>query len=172
MMIKNATCLLVLFGMVCSVCLADETEQQKKDSKESIRISRNYLKECKADERTVSIGNLGWEEVREYWAKVPSLQALRDEFDKCDEELKDVLMQDEEYSEYMENREGKSPADYNKMKSSVFRRLQKSSSPYRKAREKREEALYQSNIESFEFIIDDYEEKGWVIPTKWMNHRH
>lgn len=30
MMIKNATCLLVLFGMVCSVCLADETEQQKR----------------------------------------------------------------------------------------------------------------------------------------------
>jgi hypothetical protein len=59
---------------------------------------------------------------------------------------------------------------------SVFPRMQKKSSKYRKALKKRDKALYKSNIETFAYIIDDYEKNNWVIPTQWMaqscNHHH
>lgn len=80
----KALAIAVVVG-VCSAVLAVEVdEQQLKESKESIKVARNYLKQCRADDRTVSVGNLGWDEVREYWKKVPELQKLRDDFEKAD----------------------------------------------------------------------------------------
>lgn len=167
--------------LLCSGVFAEEPDQQQKmDSRESIKIARRYLKQCKADERTVSIGHLGWDLVREYWAKVPRLQKLRDDFEKAEEELKETMLEDEAYHSLFMRMEGPDRAEaikeYNSKKGEIFRRLQRSSSAYRRARKKRDEALFESNIETFEYIIDDYEEKGWVIPTKWMtsscSHQH
>lgn len=168
---KRGALFLALGFCVASLGLTDE-EQQAKESKDSIKIAKRFLKECKKEEVTVPLGGLGWEEVRTYWAKVPALKKLREEFEEAEEALKETMMDDEVYAALKKRMEGPDRAEavkeYNSTKGEIFRRMDRSSSAYRRARKIREEALFESNIETLEYIINDYESKGWVIPTEWM----
>ena len=53
-------------------------------------------------------------------------------------------------------------------KHKVFHRLMNESEAYRLAREKRDEALFTSNIETLVYIINDYEEQGKEFPVDWI----
>jgi len=137
--------------------------------------ARKYLNHCRSSKVTVPLGHFGWNEVREYWNKVPELQALRDDFDKANDELLDVLMQDEEYRLAMEEYKA-SAGDERKLKSKelsrtkskVYHRLLNESEAYQKARKKRDEALFTSNIQTLEYIINDYEKQGKDFPVDWI----
>ena len=137
--------------------------------------ARKYLNACRASKTTVPLGKFGWGEAREYWNKVPELQASRDEFDQANDELVDVLMQDEEYRRAMEEykastgdgRKVKS-RELSRTKSKVYHRLMKESEIYREARKKRDEALFNSNIQTLEYIINDYEAQGKEFPVDWI----
>ena len=137
--------------------------------------ARKYLNHCRASKITVPLGKLGWGEVREYWGKVPELQASRDGFEKANDELLVVLMQDEEYR--LAKEEFKASAgeerkvalkELSQTKYKVYRRLTKESEAYRKARGKRDEALFFSNIQTLECMIDDYEKQGKDFPVDWI----
>lgn len=139
--------------------------------------AREYLEKYKKTHTVVPI--FGWAESRRYIEEVPVLKELRAEFDAANDVLGDLLAQDEEYSaaqEAYKNSEGDDrKAALSKLKQtkySVFKRLQKESPEYQEARKNREEALYQSNIATFEYMINDYEKKGKTIPLDWIKPKH
>jgi len=143
--------------------------------KNNYRIAEAFLKKCKKNETIVSLGKFGWGEVEVYWSKVPELQKLRDDFEKADDELRDVLMQDEEYRLAREGLNAATGEDFEakskelrQTRLKVYRRLRRDSKPYRKAREKRDNALFISNIETLEYIINDYKKQGREFPVDWI----
>jgi hypothetical protein len=136
--------------------------------------ARKYLNQCRAEKRTVALGNFGWSEVREYWSRVPELQELRDEFEKADEELGAMLMQDEEYRQYTEklkDARGDERTELIKARSMAHSRLLKENKACRQAQNRRNDALYISNIETLAYIINDYEKQGKEFPIDWIGKR-
>jgi hypothetical protein len=153
-------------------------EQIENDS-----IAKKFLDKCKTEKECPSLGIFGWEEVREYWAKVPELKASREYFEKCNDSLKALLMQDEEYAKLMEDfknlpREEKKTSlqSLKGAQSKVYDRLQKKSEAYRIARKNREDSLFESNIQTLEYIINDYKARGKIFPVDWIEqtdgHHH
>lgn len=144
--------------------------------KDSYKIAREYLKECKRNDVTPAIGNLGWIEVEKYWESVPKLKALREKFEEADEALTELLMNEDEYRSARQKYENASSAtgrkeslkELNAVKCAVFSRLQRESNDYRRARKKRDEALFESSIRTFEYMIKDYERQGKELPVDWI----
>lgn len=144
--------------------------------KEGYKIAREYLKECKRNDVTPAIGNLGWIEVEKYWESVPKLKALRDKFEDADEALTGLLMNEEEYRSARQKYEEASSTserkeslkEFNTVKHAVFRRLQSENHHYRRARKERDEALFESSIRTFEYMIEDYEKQGKELPVGWI----
>lgn len=154
----------IVEGRVVAAWLTPETDP-----------ARKYLNYCRAKKVTVSLGKFGWIEVKDYWSRVPELQQLRDGFDRADDELMEILMQDDEFRQAME--EYRSPGGGNHQtktvrltstKMQVYKRLETESEAYRRAREKRDEALFVGNTRTLEYIIDDYEAQGKEFPIDWI----
>ena len=137
--------------------------------------ARKYLNYCRAKKVKVSLGKFGWIEVKDYWSRVPELQHLRDEFDKADDEVMEILMQDTEFQQTMEDYNSPGGGNHRtkelklaSTKRKVYERLETESEMYRRAREKRDEALFTCNIRTLEYIMDDYEAQGKEFPVDWI----
>jgi len=179
MKVRFIVFLLVLFSFLLGCSTVEPITPEERVRIENDAVARRYLKRCQENEYTVSLGNFGWSEVREYWAKVPELQAARDQFEKDGDVLRDVLMKDEEYKNAMDTYHDASPeerkeasAALRKTKHAVFDRLKEESEEYRVARKKRDFSLYESNIKTLEYIIDDYKARGEIFPVEWIQKAH
>jgi hypothetical protein len=102
------------------------------------------------------------------------LQALRDDFEKADKVLLEELMKDDEYRVAYNELIDSSGAErkikqkeYNKAKSNAYSRLMKNKD-FREIQETRGHALFESNIQTLEYIINDYENQGKTFPTDWI----
>lgn len=144
---------------------------ESKEASRSYKDAKRYLSKCKNNDTIISIGKLGFTEVRCYWETIPELKKVRADFEAADEKLGDVLKQDPEYAEALKNydRLGQTPqqrnADWNQAKSSVFQRLANDSN-YKRARKKRDKALFECNTETFKYILNDYKKQGKVFPIE------
>jgi len=170
----------ILLSMVlCFAGCKSPSSNQKTDniSIKETDPARQYLNEYKASKTVPSLGTFGWKEVDEYWAKVPELQALRDDFEKADDILKNELMKEDEfrvaYYDFMSDtsksvEEHKATREvYNQAKRNVYPRLMKNQD-FRLIKENRDNSLFISNIRTLEYIISDYEKRGKEFPVDWM----
>ncbi len=141
----------------------------------NIDMARRYLDRYKQSKITPLIGLFGVEEIREYQAKAPELKKMREQFGQVNELQKSIGMQDAEYRDAMKSYESLPKKTKIAMEKNsavirpIIKRLYKENKAYRIAKDKRAEALFLLNIATMEYIINDYEQRGKCVPTKWMN---
>jgi hypothetical protein len=121
------------------------------------------------------LGLLGWSKVEEYWNRVPELQALRDEFDQAGEARENELMKDAEYRAAYDEYQDSTGSHYNrenydkfdKICSSVRSRLMQNEE-FKQINKAWRDTLFASNIQTLEYIINDYEKKSEEFPVDWI----
>jgi len=162
---------IVVLAVLTCLSLAQATP------KDSYKIARRYIKDCKSNDNPPALGAIiGWDEVEKYWESSPELKELRIKYIKADKELMDILMLDDEYraakQKYNPDDLGCANDElldqFQKVEIRVFARLQNKSHDYRRAKKKSDEALLESNIKTFEYILKDYETQNIEFPTDWI----
>lgn len=140
-----------------------------------VNPARLYLKRCKVMGSVVPLGKLGWDVVHDYWRTVPELHELRIQFEKADSAVMDLLRQDPELrtaGEKFETTEGpereKMARNLAGIQDRVVARLLEESETFREAGRRREKSLFSCNIQTMEYIINDYEKRGVPLPGDWM----
>jgi hypothetical protein len=176
----NKRLLLVLLGTSIAAgyvgCTTASDRWQKADlSTRNAFLVQQHLLECVSRGETFPVYNLGVKEVELFYDKYPELRDARNEFIRADEELKDVLMRDEEYRANLAWRESQPrrpelSEEYRMRNGPVFARLFQTRPEYRLARDKRDRALYRSNRMTIEQIIQDAAKEGRVLPVEWLGN--
>lgn len=140
----------------------------------SYKIARDYLEECEDLERIPPIGHMGPKTIQQYWDTVPKLTKLREQFIEHDEALSAALKKDDDYKaacDRYENAKGSERSaalkEFNQAKSNAYSRFRGKSS-FERVLKRRQESLLACNLETLEYIIDDYEKQGKPFPIDWI----
>ncbi len=172
---KTITYILVSIFLCLVGCQSPSSnENLGSDSISEADPVQQYVDKCKASKTVPPLGHFGWGEVKRYWEKVPELQSLRNEFEKTDEALLNELKKDDEFRDAYNALKASSGdehkikrEEYNHAKSNAYSRLMKRED-FRLIFEIRQNALFTSNIQTLEYIIDDYEKQGKEFPVDWF----
>ena len=168
---------IIILAIISAIITGCSKENEEKIIRKDIVIAHEYLKDCKENKAIIPIGKI--KDVEKYWETVPELKKVRQQFLAANEDLGKELSKDEEHRTLMKevNKEVNKEKDvnlykagkiYSSKKNKIYARLHKESKEYRDAREKRQEALRQCNIATFEYIINEYESNGEPFPIEWV----
>lgn len=157
--------------LLCALVMTVAVEAKKETNYE---IARDYLEECEDLDRIPSIGHIGQKTVQHYWDTVPKLTKLREQFIEDNEALSVALKKDDVYRaayDRYENAKGNERKaalkEFNKAKNEAYARFRGKSS-FERILKKRQESLLECNLETLEYIIDDYEKQGKPFPVDWI----
>ncbi len=137
--------------------------------------ARSYLLRCKQKNITPPVEKIGWSELARYSDRHPELQQARDESDRCNEIVKEMLEKDPEYRAANEEYENYKGSDAVKAKrkrddtiSSIRSRMATDDGSFRNALTQAGKARFKANIMALEIIINDYDKQRRKLPTDWM----
>ncbi len=136
------------------------------------KVSILYSKYLIAENKTPALGKFGWDEVREYWANIPKLGDLREEFERAEGEYMAFKMKNDNnfkvaYKLY-EKKEISQKFFYKRTKYTTEKVRAINPKEYERLRKNYTNTLGISNRETFKYIISDYNEKEKTISIDWI----